>query len=178
MQKIKLISQAVAAAFALALSSGAHAQINTPLALGSSVTTTDCPVLQSGITTSLSTKVAGAFVCRAADAVVGTINRVGLGTCHPGGSAKSRLVGCTFENNGATPPVITYTPTTCGVGNFDTDANGLPTTAKTGDAGKGLVSGLTLFSGTTTGGSVGEEGMASTACDAAGVKNLVGVAFP
>lgn len=179
MRNIKVTLRVVAAGCcAFGLISAAHAQVDQANNIGGQVTTTLCPQLSSAITTGLSTNVQGAYVCRAADAVTGAINRVGVGTCHPGGSAKSRLTDCSWigalDANGVMQ--YAYSPTTCSAANFE-DAGGAPGAKLPGEAGQGLISGIALVGGSTLGGSIQSTGMASTACDAAGVKSLVQTTF-
>lgn len=166
--KLKLISLAVAS---LAFNSTAFAQAGTVINIGGSITTTQCPVLQSGITTGLTQKVSGAFVCRTADATAGTIHRVGMGTCHPGGSAKARTVTCSIVTpaSDGPPAVAAVYSTNCSASNFDSSG-----TVLTGSAGQAQVSGIAMFGGTTLGGTVAQIGMASNACDSSGIMTLVG----
>ena len=177
MGKHKMVARAIALSICtIGLSASVHAVVDTPAVIGSAVTTTDCPQLNQAITVGTSTKVVGAYVCRAADAVAGVLNRVGVGTCHPGGTAKARNVTCSKSGTVAGGD-IAYFPTTCGIGNFAVDGAGEPGSVLPGTAGEGAISGLTMFSGTTTGGSIGELGMASTVCDSASLPGLVGSTF-
>lgn len=170
MFKIKLIAAAISA---LVVSTNVLAVADVPAGLGGNVDTTMCPVLQSTVMTGLTQKVAGAYVCRLADAVTGTLNRVGVGTCHPGGSAKSRLVTCSRSSSGdVTAPTYTYAPTTCGSGNFDSSG-----VALTGTAGQGEITGISMFGGSTNGGAISQTGMATSNCDSTGISSLVGTTF-
>lgn len=168
MRKIKTISFALMAGLAV-MSTGASAVI---LSNGAAVTVADCtinqvPILTTNVTVNLSKNVAAGYQCRLADSTTGTVNRVLLGTCHSGGTAKSRTVTCGRTQTGMQPdgvtPIYTYAPSTCTEANFANPASptGVP------------VSGSTLYTTSTAGGQIGEDGMATTACNDAGVSGMV-----
>lgn len=174
MLKMKVLSRFLAGAVcSIGLVVSAQA---VELPNGQPVSTTDCPQLNTGVTVNLSKNVNAGYVCRAADATQTppTVNRVGLGTCHTGGTAKSRMVTCSRTSDGGDPPAYTYTPAACTDSNFDANT-GQPLA---GDPGKVPVTGLTMYSTSTAGGAIGEDGMAATACDGPGISGLVEAAFP
>lgn len=168
MRKIKTMSFALMAGLAV-MSSGANA---VELQNGVAVTVAACtissvPILTTNVTVNLSKNVAAGYQCRLADATLGTVNRVVLGTCHSGGTAKARTVTCGRTQTGmqadGVTPIYTYSPSTCTDGNFADPAapTGMP------------VTGSAMYTSSTAGGAIGEDGMATTACNGTGISGLV-----
>lgn len=173
MRKIKFLSYSLVAGFsALALNSSVHA---VPLSSGTPVTVALCSVLSADVTVNLSKNVAAGYVCRVANAAATppTLNRVGIGACNTGGTAKSRDVACSRLSDGGTPPTFTYTPATCSASNFD-PATGIVLAV----GGTVPVTGSAIYTTSTSGGVIGENGMATAACTGAGISPLVEAAYP
>jgi hypothetical protein len=170
---------AVSASSAILLLAGGNALAQT--GNFGAVTVANCtaatvPIISSDVTVQSSKNVSGAYACRIGDATAtpATVNRVGLGTCHSAGMAKARSVTCTRTTDGAPTPTYTYTPTKCTAANFD----GTSLSAKAGADGQVQVSGVTIFTTSTSGGSIGTDGMGNVVCAAAGVLAQVEAAYP
>lgn len=134
---------------------GGAAQATVTITNGGTVTGTadggDCAFMANQVTLNTSKGVNAAFDCRVADAVVGTVNRVIVGACHIGGTAKARTVACTSDGGTG------FTPAGCA------------------DATSSVqVSGVALFSSSTAGGAIAEDGMGTATCvDGSGVTSLI-----
>lgn len=135
----------------------AASQATTTVTAGMQVDTAgdggDCVFLANSVSLNTSKGVQAAFDCRLADATVGTVNRVMIGACHIGGTAKLRTVGCTADAS----PATTFSPAGC-----------------TSASGSVEVSGVALFTTSTAGGVITESGMGTSTCvDGTGVNSLV-----
>jgi hypothetical protein len=165
MRKFKMISLALMAGLgSLAMSPVANA-LEFPN--GNKVTVALCtiggvPILSTDVTVNFSKNVTGGYQCRVADATAGTVNRVMLGTCHTGGTSKSRQVTCTRTSDGADPPVYSYSPATCSASNFSVPAT--PTAVP--------VNGGAYYTTSTAGGVIGEDGL-ETVCTGAALSGKV-----
>jgi hypothetical protein len=131
--------------------------------------------LETTISTILSKNVSGAYVCRAADGAKGVPARVGAGTCHAGGSAKSRTGDCTFAGKVADGTIV-YSGT-CTSANFNLSADGEPTTKKDGALGQSAISGLAMQGATTGGGQPVEVPLESPTCAAAAIETATAKTF-
>lgn len=133
-----------------------NAQATETITSGASITTASdgggCIFLANQVTVNVSKGVSAVFDCRAADAAVGTVNRVVVGACHIGGTAKARSVACTANADGST-----FSPSGC------------TSTASIN------VTGIAAYTTSTAGGAIAEHGMATTTCnDATGITTLIG----
>jgi hypothetical protein len=166
MSKTKFVSAVAVAVGALMLSSGAQAVVisnGTAIAVNTCVDATNV-ILTAPVTINLSKSVSAGYICRLANAAAATptVNRVGIGACHTGGTAKARAVPCTGD--GASTP---FSPASCTAA----DVAAVPVVTK-------QVSGVSIFYASTAGGVISEDGMATTACNAGGVSGLVEAQFP
>jgi hypothetical protein len=175
MLNTKFVTKSVVFGFAVFGFGSAYAQWDVAGALGGSVDATACPALETTITTILSKNVSGAFVCRAADGAKGVPARVGAGTCHSGGSAKSRTGDCTFAGKVADQTIV-YSGT-CTIGNFEVGADGEPTTKKAAAEGQSAISGLAMQGATTGGGQPVEVPLEAATCTAAAINTAVAKTF-
>jgi hypothetical protein len=164
MNKAKFISALVAGLGLITVSGAAGAieiQTGVPIPAATGCVDATNQLLSQDVTIQLSKGVSMGYICRLADAAANppTVSRVGLGSCNIGGQAKARDVRCTVDSNGV------FSPATC------TQANVTAGESKP-------VTGVTAYFTTTAGGVIGSDGMATTACNAAGISGLTEAKYP
>lgn len=162
-----MMKKSIAAAFFVGLagaSVGAYSADNTVTQISSGVyvenDNTGCSILRDRVTVNTSNGVTLVYNCITAS------NKVNLGACHSSGSQKPTQVPCVVTgDDGATPPNPTYNGANC------TAAGQLTNPVQTTE-----ISGRRGYTGSTTGGSVGQVSLNSTTCDTAALGALQGVA--
>lgn len=134
----------------------------SPLTSGAYVETTSagCSLLRDRVTVNTSVGVTAVYNCRLAS------SKVNVGACHLSGSQKPTDVPCVVTgDDGATPPVATYNGANC------TAAGQLTTPVQTTS-----IAGRRGYTGSTTGGSVGQVDLGSITCTTTALGALPGVA--
>lgn len=159
-----MIKKIIASLVLVGVSSVAFAADNsvTQLSSGAYVenTTAGCSILRDRVTVNLSVGVTGVYNCLTAS------SKVNIGACHASGSQKPTDIPCVVTgDDGGTPPVATYNGANC------TAAGQLTTPVQTTS-----IAGRRGYTGSTTGGSVGQTSLGATTCTTAALGALPGVA--